>query len=551
MDLKREQVRAVICIFLLLGMTVAVFDYTVEIRKPYFGEFSAEHHVWSTASTLIFAKNWYYEGPLNLKFVMFENPRSIEFQNLTSREPYLCYLPGSIVPIYSLSVITGQEPNVPLIMNYNLFNHFLIAFLLSLMIFIFLRQIKVDIINSFLFATLPIFLELLLPSPLYWHQNVYFADQAVILPFVLYIFLEVIIDGTKNRYTRGLFILQNLVLFYGFLTDWLFVFVALTVYLKRVIEGRIKFNKKIRIFLKESFKFWFMPIIAVIIFIYQIFSLDRFARVYNRLIFRTGITNNGENVPHLSHLIETFIKGYGEIGLYAICFALSIVILVLLFILLEKLLKKDTDFKIKRICALMSILLIPCLLQIFTFNNHSLLHPFSLLKLSVPLSTIPFVLAPISLYLILKSNIKIPNIKLNLPKNLKVDVGLLLIFLLVSSAASIYLVNEHPNYKEYRFKVAKPHYNLLGSSIRENTNYDDIVFSPNLEIRPNPPKQISYSMKRVYKINSTEDINQFTKGLSGYHIVIMFWGHPSEEWEKELVNSTMTQDGNCYYYRLN
>lgn len=58
-------------------------------------------------------------------------------------------------------------------------------------------------------------------------------------------------------------------------------------------------------------------------------------------------------------------------------------------------------------------------------------------------------------------------------------------------------------------------------------------------------------MKRVYKINSTEDISKFTKGISGYHIVIMFWGHPSEEWEKELVNATMIQDGNCYYYRLN
>ncbi|OPX60504.1 MAG: hypothetical protein A4E25_00360 [Methanobacterium sp. PtaB.Bin024] len=550
-DLKREQIQAIICIFLLLGTTVAVFEYTVEIRKPYFGELSDGLHVWLTASTLKFAKNWYYEGPLNLKFGMFENPRSIEFQNLSSRKPYLSYLPGSIIPIYSLSVITGQEPNVPLIMYYNLFNHFLIAFLLSLTIFIFLRQIKVDLLNSFLFSTLPIFLELLLPAPLYWHQNVFFSDQAVILPFVLYVFLEVIIDGLNDRYIRVLGILQNLVLFYGFLTDWLFVFVALMVFLKRIFEGKIQFNRKIGTFLKEGFKFWLAPLIAIIILLYQIFSWDRFGLVYNKVIFRTGITNKGVTVPPPYHWVEGFINGYGEIGLYALCFALAVVVVVLLFVLLQKLLKKETDLKIKRICALMSILLIPCILQVITFKNHSLMHSFSILKFSVPLATIPFVLAPVSLYLILKSNIKIPNIKFNLSKNLKVDVGFLIIFLLVFSAASIYLVNEHPHYKQYWFKAGNPHYNIFGNSIRENTNYDDIIFSPNVEISFNPPQQISYSMKRVYKINSTEDIGRFTKGLSGYHIVILFWGYPSEKWEKELENATMVQDGNCYYYRLN
>jgi len=109
MGLKREQFQAVICIFLLLGITVAVFDYTVEIRKPYFGELSDGLSMFLTGSTLEFAKNWYIEGPLNLKFGMFENPRSIEFTNLSSRGAYLSYLPGSIIPIYSLSVITSRN----------------------------------------------------------------------------------------------------------------------------------------------------------------------------------------------------------------------------------------------------------------------------------------------------------------------------------------------------------------------------------------------------------------------------------------------------------
>ena len=550
-DLKSEQVQAIICICLLLGCTVTVFEYTKEIRKPYFGELSDGLHVWLSASTLKFAKNWYREGPLNLRFGLFENPASIEFPDLSSREPYLSYPPGSVIPIYLLSVITGNEPSIPLIMDYNLSNHFLIAFFLALMIFIFLRQIKVDLVNSFLFAIIPILLELLLPAPLYWHQNVFFSDQAVILPFVLYIFLEVIQDGLKDRYMHFFCILQNLVLFYGFLTDWLFIFIAGTVYIKRIFEGKIKVSRNISHFFKESFKFWLAPIIAVIIYLYQLYSFSGFSKVLNRVIFRTGISNDGQNIPSgYGPFLHHFIEGYGDFGYYALVFALVILIILVLFILSEKVLKKNIDFKIKRICTLMAILLIPCILQVLVFRNHSLLHDFSVLKFSVPLATIPFVLAPISLYLILKSYINIHSIKVNLRKNLKADLGLLLIFILMFTVSGVYLVNEHHNYKNF-FKEGDGYYELVGNSIQKNTNFSDIVFSPNFDIPYNPPQKLSLSMKRVYKINSIEDIKNYTQGISNFDIVIMFVGPPGKKWEKTLSNYTKIQDGNFYYYKLN
>ena len=63
-------------------------------------------------------------------------------------------------------------------------------------------------------------------------------------------------------------------------------------------------------------------------------------------------------------------------------------------------------------------------------------------------------------------------------------------------------------------------------------------------------------MKRVYQINSTEDIKNKINGLSGnYNIVIIFLYPPSNYWKKLLTNTTYTTDdttdGTIYYYRIN
>ncbi len=155
-------------------------------------------------------------------------------------------------------------------MNYDLLNHFLVAFFLSMIIFFFLRQLKIDLLNSFLFSIIPVFMELLLPAPLYWFQNAFFSDQAVILPFVLYIFLEVVrTDVSSKNHFRLLNMIQNIVLFIGFLTDWFFVFIALTVYIKRIIDGEIVLSKKIYPFIKGSLYYWFVPILTISLLLFR------------------------------------------------------------------------------------------------------------------------------------------------------------------------------------------------------------------------------------------------------------------------------------------
>jgi len=452
-----DSAKAVLCVILLFSITFVVFEHTVEIREPWFGELSNNNHQWLTGSILKYSKNWYLEGPLNLKFAMLENPRSIEFPTISSRDPYTSYPPGTVFSIYFASEIVGHEPTTALVMDYDLLNHFLIAFFLSIMIFFFLRQLKIDYLNSFFFSIIPIFMELLLPAPLYWHQNVFFADQAVILLFVLYTFLEISRDNINNRYLfKFLNIIQNVVLFYGFLTDWLFVFIALTVYIKRIIDGEIVLSKKIYPFIKGSLFYWFAPLLALFLFAIQLYILGTIGHTLSEALIRTGMSQNitvvGYSQNGLNMFMGYFDMGYGPIAVSALLVSIYTFILISILAYYRSY-KQKINYNVenvKKILYLIGILLFPCILQVLVFSNHSILHDFSVLKFSLSFATVPLVFLPLLVFFMFENSFfKNFSYELSIFKRFNIDFRLFIIFLIVFAASSSYVAYENPNYKNF------------------------------------------------------------------------------------------------------
>lgn len=511
-----EKKTLMICILILLSITFCVFLYTVKIRQPWFNTLSYGHHQWLTGSTIKFTKMWLSEGPINLKFGMFENPSSIEFPTLNSRLFYSSYPPGTILPIYIICKWLRLEPTPGLINSYNLLNHFLIAFFLSLTLFIFLLQIEFNILTSLILSLIPIFIELLMPAPLYWHQNVFFTDQAVILPFVLVIFLEVLKDGLKNKKIFFLVnCLQTIVFFYGYLTDWFFCFVGLIIYLKRVLNGEIK--GRIFNFIIKSFFFWIPLIIVLSLFALQLSILNGWNYFIGRYFFRTRL---GPDEAGISKFFEYLADGYGSLSIYLLWVSLLASLFFLIYLCIKKYKKEPVHFKILKSLSFIAILLLPCFMQIYFLKQHTVVHDFSALKFSIPLSIVPFILLPIIVLHFIFDIEKdlILNLQItykNRDKIIKIPLCILLTIIIVFT----YIKSNHYKYINY---FPEPTAYEKEQFIADNTGYEDVVFSPDYEIKANPPQQLSYSMKRVYKFNAIKDVYELIKNIKDSYTVNFF-----------------------------
>lgn len=498
---RSEGATYLLCVVLLIVVCAFLFQFTLQARRPWFGALASGGHQWVTGSTIKFAKNWVREGAVSLGFSLLENPRSVEFPTLRSREPYPSYPPGAVLPIFWLSKLAGgDEPTPALVMSYNLANHFLIAVFLSLTIFAFLTKLKVSRLAALLFSFLPALLELLMPAPLYFQQNVFFADEAVILPFVLVTFFEVLLMGVNSRvYSRILQGLQAMIFFYGALTDWLFVFVALVFCAKRILDDGL--GEKGRSPIYRTLNILVPTLMALLIFAFQILSLQTEHSLLNRFLFRVGYGPGKKFVNHFFPIFWTDYIGRGFGGPSAVIFLWAgLFVLGIVWIFYKALRRKQMPRDIQEISLLMTLVLLPCFLQVYTFRNHSAIHEFAALKFSVPFALVPFVLLPLLLYRWSTSGLSGRD-SLHITRQ-KGELILALAMLLI---AVPYALKAFPTFPEM-FPTVNRSYIAMAQFIGQETSTSDVVFSPFFEIPANPPQALSYSMKRVYKIRSAAEI---------------------------------------------
>ncbi|MBY0281937.1 MAG: hypothetical protein K2W94_07235 [Alphaproteobacteria bacterium] len=500
-----------------IGLTGALlfvlgfFWYSVQLRAPYFGVLSGGHH-WLSGSTLEFATNWYREGIFHLKFLMLENPASIEFGDLNSRSPYVSYPCGAPLQLYLLSCILGKEPTAGMLMGLNLFHHLAISSFLASIVWIALsREYLLLRVTCSVFAGTS---YLLLPVPMYYHQNVFFADQAVIFYFVVAVLLEVMRDYFKGS-LRTIDIFQAIIVFLGCLTDWLMVFVAGTIFLKRIINnclvGNLNFSK-----LKSDFISVFLPVsLSIFLFMLQIFLSGHFQTLYSRFMFRSGLGTEGAS-QYTNFIHDFWLNSLGEKPTNLFLKSLILPLLYLCYLWSKKLVKKEKMALLREDHYLYSIpfmLTLPCLLQVYVFQNHSVVHDFSRLKFFIPLSVVPFIFLPLLIKvpltdladIALKRKTYTPY-KDHISKLLKF---LCVIFQLVILINGKKFISSHMNMA--LFLQEDVEFKNIASTVREKMNYNSVVFSPHMEIPKLPPQLLALSMKRVHKVEKKEDISAFLK----------------------------------------
>ena len=520
MTKKTLIIRIFVCILLLLVVTLMVFDYTLKIRKPWFDVLS-DHQQAQTGSMLIWTKGWYRNGALNLRFSMMDNPESIEFNELLDRAPYTSYLPGALVPVHIINLLRQTEPTARSLMAYNLTQHFLIAYFLALLIFFFLKRLGFSCLNAFVLSVIPILAELLLPGPLYWHQNTFGFIQAAVLPYALYILLEVLRDSDFSRKTKRILnIFQVLVFWYGTFVNWTFFFVAISVYVKRIMEGSMEEGKD---FVRRTLVFWMSYVAAVLcMVVHQLFFVRSFMGMIESFFLRTGISQGFDSTKFVHTFFEHFwmdhmVDSYGMVG--SCLFMAGIVVMVggITYLIYGRVKKLDVNKDIRSCVYLMCILIFPPILYVYTFRNWSVVHDMSTIIFSVPLATAVLVLVPVLIMLIVQNSLFGRKNRLGLLQGQNRNVW---IFLVILIACSLYIIDVHPGYRKM-FPKPNDAYKEIGEFLAENTNYNDIIFTPTFAPEFMDKQQfISYSMKRVYPMWSFNDVYEKVKDVEDKNYVV-------------------------------
>jgi hypothetical protein len=520
----------------LLVFTSGLFLYTVHIRKPWRGVLSEEHHQWVTGSALKFTHNWYAEDPVSLKFAMLELPKSVESPTIAERDTYMSYPPGLVVPIYVLSEVTGHPPTASLVMKYNLLNHFLIAFVLGMLAYLIARTLKVSRITSLIFAVIPVLLELLLPGPLYFHQNIYFSDTAVILPVCLLILVEVLEWHPRRPLSpRALQWARAGLLFVGTLIDWQFVFLAVGLYLFRLAAGRL--GKDLKTMVQRSLGFGVPVAGALALFLMQVAALHSFNKLLERYFLRTGsecYTAGPGFSFGFTYWQQYFPSAFGDLATGVMWASLGLFVVGSGVLAVRAVRRRAVSSPMVYLFGLMGLLVAVPFLRIYTLRCHSLLHDFTTIFFSPAIALVPFVVIPLLLI----------NLEAGRPD--REHFRRPWIPLALAALALIYVLAVHPGY-EALFPQPNRHYAAVGNFLQTHTGYRDVVFSPDYEIASKPPQGLAYSHKRVYHINGLEDIRRArVKGDYQIKVFVNDVSAPHAEYLDELramaTNATQ-QDG--------
>jgi hypothetical protein len=136
-----------------------------------------------TAFSQNMVNSWLTDGIANDQFNTYCDFASVEFENNNDRCIYLSYPPGSFVPLYLIAKATGQkEVSIGFIKYFVQIEFYISMLLLGILFYLCLQYINVA--SRFLIIFLPVLFSSLwafLPYNVYYMNNVYFTDQAVIL----------------------------------------------------------------------------------------------------------------------------------------------------------------------------------------------------------------------------------------------------------------------------------------------------------------------------------------------------------------------------------
>lgn len=544
-SIKRPRLtRALFGVISAVIVTV-LFAFSVNMRSEYTGYVSLGHHHHLTGTSVLFANNWLNDGIFADGFGMIINPKSIEFADNKERGFYDSYPSGAVFPLYALAKISGtKEISFGFVQRWNMFNQYMITLLMALIIYFSFLRAKLKPYIGFIASLVPSAVILFEPSPYYFLHSVYFADQAVLLPFVLTVFLEMLRTDAEKK--RLISVLEGIVIFFGVMTDYLFICLVLVIYAKRLLLGEITV-KSPGAWFRESAAFAAPSVAAVVLFAVQL-AFNGPKRILHQFLLRTGIRvdDDGNWIARFpQNFWKTYIiDGYGKNADIIFKTALVITVLAVAVCIAVRLWKKRGNKEITALLSPAAMIIFPCFMQVYLLRHHSSVHDFSALKFSLVLSA-AYSLIPAVITEAIRSAAR-----------LKRQVLTCIAAAAFTAVCCVSVYAAHNAKAEYFFPEPNAEDAAVSEFVNRYTDYDDVVFSDRYSIEDSdtdPPK-IALSMKRVYYTETIAEAYNKVKDIGGeYTIDILDFGGGSGNEEIYSMKSAAYEtivDGDMSLYKI-
>ncbi len=478
---------ALVSLFVAAAMAVGVIQ-----RAPWFGELPS--CMWQgldvgrhMAAFSAAVNNWLDEGALAHGFAVVIFPASIENPDYAARGVYVSYPPGHLVPLFLIAKTLGLRVDVPLFMICSFGFQFLTAFFLSLTALYFVRRTTASLLPACLLSATPAIVYLLMPVPMWWYMDLYGPELGVLLPFILVVGVELLRDSVPedSRLYGGLGWIQSILVLWGILTEWLFVFVVVTLCVKRLASSRD--GKRMAARVVGCVPLIVPMVLGLGLFLIQVVYLGKVTQLLlsgkrwgGPMALYTSFLDGIEDVAW-NHVIEN--GGY----LAPFLLAATAVAALIGIISTASAPRDDRRARIRRLSTAILLLLVPCLFRTSVLFEHERQHGFDGLKYFMVIALSVPVLVPLLMLDVLQER--------PLANRLRRHINAL--FVLIFVAASLYVLSLQGWLAN--LPPRNPDERVVARFIKENTSYSDIVFSTDV-VTPSPPDGIYDPGMRVWGI---------------------------------------------------
>lgn len=503
--------RNIIYFLLLIVILTITFWLVFSFVYPVDYDYLGGYHSYLSGSTIKFVNNWLSEGAWKLKFAMLENFDSIEFDTLSSREPYVSYPSGETLAVWLSAKLFGlSKIDISFLKHFQMTYFLLETIMFASFIYIFLTRITPDFscIKKSVISYITAVFWMILPVNVWYLCNIFFADQCIIFFVMSFLLVEYIISweqiGKRGRYI--LLALRTGIIVFGILIDyyfWILVFVAFVFdFIANLIE------KKPKDVVLKSVLLYVLPVfVGLGIFIWQMGYIDNsFDMLLKIFFFRTGSDTGVGTIKELflRHFSKSFVNGSGIMLGYLAIYSVFLIVSFFIYIIVNK---KFKALFINRSLAIVLVNTLAVALQMLILKNHSAVHEFSMMKLAWPL-TMTVIYCLILFHKHEKSaQIEFLSGRIKIKPSTIVFAGSVIFLLMITG-----FPKSASDYCEERLKYDRIDYSLP-LLLSEKTDFYDVCVSFDRSIDVNPPQELSVSGKRLYRINTLDDIQKMFPNL--------------------------------------